>query len=509
MPSLAEIRAERERRKTEAERKRVAQDAERIRERCKTLAGFVAEAWPILEPKAPLVWGWPLQAMADHLEAVSRGEITRLLTNCPPGLMKSLLHSVFWPAWEWGPAELTHMRYLASSYSQDNVLRDNTKMRRLVESEWYRSLWPEVELRSDQNAKGKFENTKSGGREGRPFASMTGGRGDRVIIDDPHSTETAESDVERANAVRIFRESISDRLNDLERSAIVVIMQRLHENDVAGTILKLGLPYVHLCLPMEYDPKPYKTSGRIIDPTEPTRIGFVDPRSAEGELLLPERFSREAVEALKVVKGSYGYAGQYQQRPTAREGGLFKRQWFEGKIIRQAPPETRWVRHWDLAATKKVTAARTAGVKLGKSPDGSYVVGHVVTTQEEGNAVRRLIKATAEMDGTATLISLPQDPGQAGKVQKQDMVAMLAGWTVRADPETGDKVTRAEPFSSQCEAGNVYLVQGAWNEAYLDELCLFPGGAFKDQVDATSGAFGRLVGNRQTETTSTTVRGLY
>ena len=506
---LTLIRQEREKRRLEALRRDVEQNAERIREECKTLEGFVRHAWPILEPKARLIWGWPLQAMADHLEAVTRGEITRLLTNCPPGLMKSLLHSVFWPAWEWGPAELPHMRYLTSSYSQDNVMRDNTKMRRLVESEWFRALWPAVRMSADQNAKGKFENTASGGREGRPFASMTGGRGDRVIIDDPHSTETAESDVERANAVRIFRESISDRLNDLDRSAIVVIMQRLHENDVAGTILKLRLPYVHLSLPMEYDPKPYKTSGRIIDPTEPTRIGFVDPRTADGELLLPERFSREAVEGLKVVKGSYGYAGQYQQRPSPREGGLFKRHWFEGKIIRQAPVGTRWVRHWDLAATKSTTAARTAGVKLGKAPDGSYVVGHVVTTQDEGNAIRRLIKTTAETDGTDVLISLPQDPGQAGKVQAKDYVSMLAGWTVKADPETGDKVTRAEPFSSQCEAGNVLLVQGSWNDAYLDELCLFPGGSFKDQVDATSGAFGRLVGNRQSQTTSTAVAGLY
>lgn len=506
---LTMIRQEREKRRLDALRRDVEQNAERIREDCKTLEGFVRHAWPILEPKARLIWGWPLQAMADHLEAVTRGEITRLLTNCPPGLMKSLLHSVFWPAWEWGPAGLPHMRYLTSSYSQDNVMRDNTKMRRLVESEWFQSLWPTVRMSADQNAKGKFENNASGGREGRPFASMTGGRGDRVIIDDPHSTETAESDVERANAVRIFRESISDRLNDLDRSAIVVIMQRLHENDVAGTILKLRLPYVHLTLPMEYDPKPYKTSGRVIDPTEPTRIGFVDPRTTDGELLLPERFSREAVDALKVVKGSYGYAGQYQQRPSPREGGLFKRHWFEGKIVRQAPPGTRWVRHWDLAATKSATAARTAGVKLGKAPDGSYVVGHVVTTQDEGNAIRRLIKATAETDGTDVLISLPQDPGQAGKVQAKDYVSMLAGWTVKADPETGDKVTRAEPFSSQCEAGNVFLVQGAWNDAYLDELCLFPGGSFKDQVDATSGAFGRLVGNRQSQTTSTTVAGLY
>lgn len=480
---LKMIRQEKARRAAEAERERIANDAERIRAKCKTLAGFVQEAWPILEPKAQLVWGWPLQAMADHLEAVTRGEITRLLTNCPPGLMKSLLHSVFWPAWEWGPAGLPHLRYLTSSYSQDNVMRDNTKMRRLVESEWFQSLWPEVRMSPDQNAKGKFENTKSGGREGRPFASMTGGRGDRVIIDDPHSTETAESDVERKNTIRIFRESISDRLNDLDRSAIVIIMQRLHSDDVSGTIQKLGLPYEHLCLPMEYEPKVVK----------PTVIGFTDPRTYDGELLLPERFSRDAVEKLKIAKGSYAYAGQYQQRPTPREGGLFKRHWFEGKIARVAPPGTRWVRHWDLAATKDAAAARTAGVKLGKAPDGTYWVGHAVKTQEEGNAVRKLIKATAEIDGRDVEISLPQDPGQAGKVQKADMIAMLAGWIVRAEPETGDKITRAEPFSVQCEAGNVYLVEGEWNSDYLDELCLFPGGSFKDQVDASSGAFGRLL----------------
>jgi predicted phage terminase large subunit-like protein len=211
------------------------------------------------------------------------------------------------------------------------------------------------------------------------------------------------------------------------------------------------------------------------------------------------------VDDLKIVKGPYAYAGQYQQRPVPRDGGLFKREWFEGKIIRQAPEGTRWVRHWDLAATKKVTAARTAGVKLGKTPDGKFVVGHVAKTQDEGNAVRRLIKATAEVDGKKVDISLPQDPGQAGKVQAQDMVAMLAGWKVKAQPETGDKVTRAEPFSSQCEAGNVYIVEGEWNQDYLDELCMFPGGSFKDQVDASSGAFAGLM-TKQHVTTSEELR---
>ena len=186
---------------------------------------------------------------------------------------------------------------------------------------------------------------------------------------------------------------------------------------------------------------------------------------------------------------------------------MFKRSWFEGKFIGAAPEGTRWVRHWDLAATARKTAARTAGVKLGRTPDGKFVVGHVVTTQAEGPDVRKLIKATAESDGRAVEISLPQDPGQAGKVQAADMVAMLAGFVARAEPETGDKVTRAEPFSVQCEAGNVLIVKGEWNDAYLDELCLFPSGQFKDQVDATSGAFGRLA-KPQARTVTTTVKGL-
>ncbi|WP_342588372.1 phage terminase large subunit [Phyllobacterium phragmitis] len=361
-------------------------------------------------------------------------------------------------------------------------------MRDLVNSEWYQSLWPEVKL--TRLGEASFANDKTGFREGVPFQSMTGGRGDRVIIDDPHSTETAESPAERQRTTRIFRESVPSRVNDPEKSAIVVIMQRLHEDDVSGQIIKLGLGYQHLMLPMKYETERHCK----------TALGFTDPRSADGELLFPERFPPAVLERDQKALTPYAVAGQYQQRPVPREGGLFKRDWFNGKIIRQAATGTVWVRHWDLAATKKATAARTAGVKIGRQPDGSFVVGHVVKTQDEGNKVRTLIKGTAEVDGKDIEISLPQDPGQAGKVQAQDMIAMLAGWKVRAEPETGDKVTRAEPFSSQCEAGNVYLIAGDWNEDYLDELCLFPGGSFKDQVDASSGAFGRLLKAGRTST---------
>lgn len=482
------IREERQRRIIDAERQNVEKNGERIRARCETLSGFVKEAWHVLEPTQPYIHGWHIDTICQHLEAISRGTFidqfgvaNRLLINVPPGSMKSLLVSVFWPAWEWGPFGQPGMRYLATSYNETYVKRDSRRMRDLVNSEWFQSLWPEVSLvRSGEMS---FANSKTGFREGIPFVSLTGGRGDRVIIDDPHSTETAESPAERERVTRIFRESVPSRVNDPEKSAIVVIMQRLHESDVSGQVLKLGLGYQHLMLPMRFEPERRCK----------TILGFEDPRSYEGELLFPERFSDTVIARDEKAMTEYAIAGQWQQRPVPREGGLFKRHWFEGKIIGSAPTGTVWVRHWDLAATAKKTSARTAGVKLGRTPDGKFVVGHVVKTQSEGNEVRKLIKATAESDGDSVKISLPQDPGQAGKVQAQDMIAMLAGWVVKAEPETGDKVTRAEPFSAQCEAGNVYLVKDEWNESYLDELCLFPGGQFKDQVDASSGAFGQLV----------------
>lgn len=134
---------------------------------------------------------------------------------------------------------------------------------------------------------------------------------------------------------------------------------------------------------------------------------------------------------------------------------------------------------------------------MGRAPDGSFIVADLKAVAKEGKAVRRLIKATAETDGYLCEISLPQDPGQAGKVQAQDYVAMLAGFNARARKETGDKEMRAEPFSAQCEAGNVYLLRGPWNTEYLAELCMFPGGPRKDVADASSGAFGRLVPGRE------------
>lgn len=495
LPTLAQIREERRRRQTERDRERIARDGERIRARCQTLHGFIEEHWSILEPKRPFKTGWALQAMCQHLEAVTEGRIQFLLMTVPPGMMKSLL-LVFWTAWEWGPRGMPHLQVLATSYSQPNVLRDNLKLRRLVESEKYQALWP-LQLRADQNAKGKFENTENGFSEARPFSSMTGGRGDRVKIDDPHSTETAESDAERETAVRIFREGISDRLNDITTSAIVIIMQRLHSKDVAAIALSLGIGFVHLNLPMEFEVGKVEADGNVTGGPCRVEIGdelfFEDPRTREGELLFPERFPAVEIARLKKAKGSYAWAGQYQQRPTPREGGMFKRSWFE--VVDAAPASTRKVRRWDLAGTDASAGGDpdwTVGLLLSESA-GTYYIEDVRRDRVSPAGVDRMLKSTASQDGRSVKIRVPQDPGAAGKAVANHHVKWLVGYDVRATPETGSKEVRATPVSAQAEAGNIKLVRGAWNEAFLEEVSMFPNAAHDDQVDALSGAFAELL----------------
>lgn len=421
---------------------------------------------------------WHIDFICEHLEAVTDGRINRLLINVPPGSMKSLLVSVLWPSWEWGPRGLRSMRYLTTSFSEGPVKRDTRKTRDLILSEWYQSLWPEVKL--VRTAELSFANSGTGTREGVPFGSLTSQRGDRLILDDPHSVETAESEVERANTTRKFREGAINRLNDQERSAIVVIMQRLHEDDISGTILKLGMGYTHLCLPMELEVERRCT----------TEIGFTDPRQYDGDLLDPIRMPRATIDKLKRDTTEYAYAGQYQQRPAPREGGIFKRHWFE--IVPAAPAGGRRCRGWDLAASKTATSAYTAGVRLSVL-NGVYYIEDVARERGSAADVERLILGTAQSDGRSTTVSIPQDPGQAGKAQVAAFARLLAGFNCRFSPESGDKESRALPVSAQAEVGNIKIVKGAWNDAFLEEISSFPAGTYKDQVDALSRAFSVLV----------------
>lgn len=453
--------------------------------KCKTLAGFIREAWPLLEPVAVYVHNWHIDEICRHLEAITNGTFlamgleNRLLINVPPGSMKSLIVSVFWPAWEWSIGK-SSLRYITTSFKEDACKRDAGKMRDLITSEWYQTLFPHIVL--DRKGEKAFTNTATGRREGSPFGSLTSKRGDRLIIDDPHSIDTAESEGDRNKTTRRFREGALNRLNDQKRSAIVVIMQRLHELDMSGVIIAQKMRYIHLMLPMEFEPE------RACS----TVLGLVDPRTKKGELLDPVRFPPETVAFMTTDMGSHAYAGQYQQRPSAREGGQFKRIWF--KIVGAKPDEyNRGVRRWDLAATAE---------QPGKDPDYTacvrmwtngrrFVIDDVQRMRVSAHKVRVALTTTAGQDGRRVVIVIPQDPGQAGKEQAASIIGELAGFRAYAERETDAKDIRGEAFAAQCEAGNVDLVEGPWNESFISEMCGFPQG-HDDQYDAGCGAFNYL-----------------
>jgi predicted phage terminase large subunit-like protein len=231
---------------------------------------------------------------------------------------------------------------------------------------------------------------------------------------------------------------------------------------------------------------------------------FEDPRREDGELLFPERFPPDVIAGLKKSKGSYAYNGQYQQRPTGREGGLFKRAFFANKIIgpNEVPSTVRLrVRGWDFASgTPRVGAPPdwSASVLMARVGVDYYVFG-TDHFQDTPGTVRSTVKSRAETDPPGTIIRIPQDPGQAGVDQVESYIKDLAGYTVKAVRPTGDKATRASPLATQAEHGHVYLVNSvpseegldAWVEPFLDELCGFPNGP-DDLVDAAADAFNEL-----------------
>ncbi len=486
-----------------------------------SLLGFIKNGWIALEPSQPFVTGWAIEAVCEHLEAVTRGEIKRLLINVPPGFTKSMSTSVFWPAWEWGPKNKPSHRFILAAHEQTLAVRDNVRSRDLMLSEWYRDSWGHlVDFKKDMNSKLNYTNEATGFRMATSVGSgLTGYRGDRLILDDPHSIKKADSDAFREEVLRWFAETLPTRLNKANESAIVVIMQRVHERDVAGLILAEELGYEHLMLPMEYEPErkcytsvkpPYMKDPELVkviwdehhkawqeSPDGTTQKYLQDVRMEDGELLWPERFDRESVESLKKALrswgGSYAEAGQLQQRPAPRGGGMFQKD--DWQFVDRVPEGGRTVRGWDFAATdskQNKNAAWTVGCKM-TLVKGSVYIEDVDRRQVGPSAVEKMLKSNAQMDGYSVIQDMPQDPGQAGKAQKVAFAKLLHGYKFQFSTETGTKKDRAIPLAAQVEVQNVYLVRAPWNNSFINEGALFPNGQFKDQMDAASRAYAALL----------------
>ncbi len=452
-----------------------------IREDCETsLAKFVAHAFSIVDPNS-YIHNWHLDEMALHLESVTDGDESRLLFNIPPGHVKSLMVCVFWPAWVWGPKNMPHIRWLFSSYADSLVIRDSVKCRRLIESPWYQRFWGDrFQLTDDQNAKQKYDNTKLGYRLSTTIGGKaTGERADIIVVDDPHNVKEAESTTRRKDVLDWWDEAIPSRVNPddgVNPRARVIVQQRIHENDLAGHVIDKGT-YTHLCFPARYE-------------KEHPHVCEFDRRTEEGELLFPALYPDKKITELERDLGSYAAAGQYQQRPTPRTGGMFNEDDFTYIEAHDVPDGLRWTRYWDFASTDEKKAKDpdyTAGA-LGAIHQGQLIIKNVRRFRKAPPGVEKEIKQAAKDDGHSTQVVIEQEPGSAGKhVIDGYQRRVLKGFTVRGDRPTGKKEVRADPVSALNEGGNLLLVKGPWNREFVAEACNFPLGRYKDQVDSISG----------------------
>lgn len=440
-------------------------------------------AWSSIE-SAEYCDGEHIKAVCEHLQACYDGRIKDLIINIPPGCSKSLIGCVFFPAWVW--ANDPTKRFFFASYDATLSSRDSSKCRVLLESEWYQSRFPgKVQFTKDQNQKTFYQNTAGGWR----MASSVGGHGTGVhphfvIVDDANNAKQAESQTERQSVADWWTLTMSTRGVTLGVKKIV-IQQRLHEEDLTGVCLAQG-GYDHLCLPMRYEGS-----------RKPTNIGFVDWRAKEGELLAPNQFNEETVRKLENALGTYGAAGQLQQRPAPRSGGFFKAEKIETVDAAPAWLEMKLCRYWDTGATEG-SGDFTAGLLMGKhAKTGTYYLLDMSRGQWASEQRKAFQRQAADMDYAYPIChnvtqAQSQEPGSGGKDQAADFVKLMHGYPAKTFRETGDKSVRADPFASQVNAGNVKMVRGEWNRAYIDELKMFPNGKHDDQVDASSGAFNYL-----------------
>lgn len=443
----------------------------------RSLKDYWMQAWPIVEPGTPLVWGWQLDALVEHLEAVARRDIKRLVITVPPGASKSLGTRVMLPTWVW--THDPYHKFLSASYSLDLTVRDNLSARRIVSAEWYKETFG-LTIAEDDGGKTGFSLSSLGSLKAVTVGGRTTGfRGDTFIIDDPINVQDANSAVKRAEALEWFSEAAQNRINSALNSAIVVIMQRVHEEDVAALALEMG--YDHLCIPMRWDESLRKTTG----------IGWTDPRAKDGELMFPERFPADWLEATEKNMGPYAFAAQYQQTPVPRKGAMFAVDRLQfAETLPDEPLIT--IRAWDLAGTEG-SGAYTVGVRMRYGRDSRrFFVDDVKRAQLSSGGVRDMILSTAVEDGTDCKIVLPKDPGQAGVAQIADLTAMLAGYNATAETQSGSKEVRAEPLAAHIENGHVTVLQAAWTKTFVEEMRFFPKGKYMDQVDAAASAFNAL-----------------
>lgn len=438
----------------------------------RSLSEFIRQAWSVIEPGTTYIDNWHIDLISEYLQAVNDGECRRLIINIPPRHMKSIEATVCYPVWTW--VRKPEKRFIKVSYSDSLSRKHNVLSREIVRSNWYQNNWGDVfQLKWDVNRQNEFENNRQGlMRSTSVGGALTGEGADVIIIDDPQNPLMANSEAERQNSIDFFKNTLQTRLNDPKTGAFIIIMQRLHENDLTGYILSEDLGYTHLCLPAE----------------APQRTIITFPRSGkqlireEGDILNPQRFDAEVLKGLKKSMGSLQYAGQFQQVPAPAEGVIFKREWMQNFYRDEASPNTQDIQSWDMAFTKSEGSAKVAGFVMGRHGADIYLkdlVNDKMTFTESVAAVRTLSGKWPR--ARAKVVENKANGPAIVDLLKKEIPGM-----VEFNPK-GSKEERAISVTPYFEAGNIHFPDPKthpWVDDLIRDLLIFPKGTFKDTTDA-------------------------
>lgn len=485
------------------------------------LYAFVKLAWHLVEPGVDFSDNWHIPLICKHLEAVSRGEIKRLLINIPPGCMKSLLVCVFWPAWDWATQNPSR-RWMGASYDSLLTRRDAQRSRELVTSEWFRRRWgekadqaklarlrsipPELIQSGGHNAQGPCwvleaspdrANTATlywTQRSGMRFATSFGGRAtgwhcNIQIVDDPTNPTEIQKGGEQARAALeqtwlTWKGTFASRKADPKSFVRVIVMQRLHELDLAGQELEAAkkdpdaIPYVQVVLPMRYDPE-----LRCETPWG------ADPRSTPGELLWPERYDAAAVTQGEKDLGPMAAAAQYGQRPNPATGSIFKLGWFNQRW-KVLPAGGEFIQSWDATFKETDSSDYVAGHVWYKAGARYYLVHRIHARMDFPTFVQAIRDMTRSWPMARTKLIENKANGAAAEQTLRNEIPGI----VLVEP-LGGKISRANAASAYYQAGNVYYPEAPWAAEVVAEHVGFPTAAHDDDVDAGAQAILYWEGN--------------
>ena len=435
---------------------------------------FMHRAFRELNPTTPFLHNWHNELVASKLEACRHGEITRLIINVPPRSLKSHAAAVSFPAFVLGH-DLS-AQIICVSYGQDLANKHSLDCRTIMSSEWYRGLF-RTRLAPQKQSVQEFQTTQNGFRLATSVGGVLTGRGaDLVVIDDPLKPDEALSESQRKAANEWFDHTLYSRLNDKRQGVIIIIMQRLHEDDLVGHVLEQE-DWDLVCLPAIAE----EDENHIIA----SPYGDRTVRRRIGEALHPEREPLEVLEHLRRTLGEYNFAGQYQQQPAPLGGALVKASWFKSYVPGGQPAKfDRIIQSWDTANKSTELSDFSVCTTWGQKNKRLYLLNVFRRRMDYPELKRAVIEQADQFSPSNILV----EDKASGTQLIQELIRDGAYGVTRYEP-TMDKIMRLHSVTNTIENGFVYLpTEADWLASYMHELTTFPGGKYDDQADSTSQA---------------------